>query len=32
MGLSESEKNARTDELVEHVKKLKASRGARSSR
>lgn len=32
MGLSEAEKNAKTDELVDHVKKLKASRAALPSR
>ena len=32
MGLSEAEKNARTEELVERVKKLKASRAANPSR
>jgi hypothetical protein len=32
MGLSESEKNARVDALVEDVKKLKASRRATPSR
>jgi hypothetical protein len=32
MGLSEAEKNARTEELVERVKKLKASRAANPSK
>jgi len=32
MGLSEAEKNARTDALVERVKKIKASRAATPSR
>jgi hypothetical protein len=32
MGLSEAEKNARTDELVERVKKLKASRATTPSK
>jgi hypothetical protein len=32
MGLSEAEKNARTEELVERVKKLKASRVANPSK
>jgi hypothetical protein len=32
MGLSEAEKNSRTDEFVERVKKLKASRGVKPSK
>ena len=32
MGLSEAEKNTRTEELVERVKKLKASRAANPSK
>jgi len=32
MGLSEAEKNARTEELVQRVKKLKASRAANPSK
>jgi hypothetical protein len=32
MGLSETQKNTKTDELVDHVKKLKASRAATPSR
>jgi hypothetical protein len=32
MGLSEAQKNAKTDELVDHVRKLKASRAATPSR
>jgi hypothetical protein len=32
MGLSEAQKNAKTDDLVDHVKKLKASRVATPSR
>jgi hypothetical protein len=32
MGLSETEKNARTDAFVERVKKLKASRAANPSK
>jgi hypothetical protein len=32
MGLSETEKNARTDALVERVKKVKTSRAANLSR
>lgn len=32
MGLSENEKNARTDALVERVKKVKSSRAATPSR
>jgi hypothetical protein len=32
MGLSETQKNAKTDELVDHVKKLKASHAATPSR